>query len=195
MADSPTLKRLYLDAEHEDGYERDRNVFSPGITIEDDMAVAVGYDTGASLSYHLTAYSPWEGYRVAINGSRGRLELEVAENTWASAGPAPAGRSAVLHGVEETPGSGWSRLLLRSFWGPPQEIELPPGGPGHGGADAQMVAEIFGAGDRPDPLGRRSDARDGALALLTGLAANRSFETGQAIDVADLLDPALLTPA
>ena len=32
----------------EDGYHRDRNVFGDGITIEDDMAVLVRYDTGAS---------------------------------------------------------------------------------------------------------------------------------------------------
>ena len=27
------------------------------------------------MTYHLTAYSPWEGYRVLFNGTRGRLEL------------------------------------------------------------------------------------------------------------------------
>ena len=32
----------------------------------------------------------------------------------------------------------------------------------------------------PDPLDRAATARDGALALLTGLAANRSFATGAA---------------
>src|SRR4051812_26398668 len=71
------LKALYLDAEHEDGYVRDRNVFGSGIDIEDDMAVLVRYRSGAVMTYHLTAYSPWEGYRIMLNGSEGRLELEV----------------------------------------------------------------------------------------------------------------------
>ena len=31
-----------------------------GINIEDDMAVLVRYASGAKMSYHLTAYSPWE---------------------------------------------------------------------------------------------------------------------------------------
>src|SRR5690606_9912967 len=84
MTDSPDLTRLYLDAEHEDGYRRDLNVFGPGITIEDDMSVMVRYASGATLTYHLVAYAPWEGYRIAITGSRGRLELDVTEFPWTS---------------------------------------------------------------------------------------------------------------
>ena len=37
------------------------------MTIEDDMAVLVRYRSGTTLTYHLTAYSPWEGYRVMFN--------------------------------------------------------------------------------------------------------------------------------
>lgn len=32
--------------------------------IEDDMSVLVQYKNGVTMTYHLTAYSPWEGYRV-----------------------------------------------------------------------------------------------------------------------------------
>ncbi|MFR9778066.1 hypothetical protein ACL02O_18685 [Micromonospora sp. MS34] len=39
LADHPRLRELYLDAEAEDGYQRDRNVFAPGVAIEDDLAV------------------------------------------------------------------------------------------------------------------------------------------------------------
>lgn len=53
--DSPVLSALCLDAEAEDGYHRDQNVFGPGVTIEDDMAVLVRYVSGATLTYHLTA--------------------------------------------------------------------------------------------------------------------------------------------
>ena len=55
------------------------------------MAVLVRYATGATMSYHLTAYAPWEGYRLMVNGSRGRLELEVVESDHVS----PAGGRAV----------------------------------------------------------------------------------------------------
>ncbi|MFF8934373.1 hypothetical protein ACF08O_06445 [Streptomyces paradoxus] len=61
MADSPLLTALYLDAEASEGYHRDQNVFGPGVTIEDDMAVLVRYVSGTTLTYHLTAYAAWEG--------------------------------------------------------------------------------------------------------------------------------------
>ncbi len=58
LAEHPRLRELYLDAEVEDGYHRDRNVFAPGVSIEDDMAVLATYSTGATMTYHLTAYAP-----------------------------------------------------------------------------------------------------------------------------------------
>jgi predicted dehydrogenase len=188
LAGSPTLKELYLDAEHEDGYHRDQNVFGPGVTIEDDMAVAVRYRSGATMSYHLTAYSPWEGYHVAFNGSHGRLELDVVENSFVEAAGASRVAGRALHGAEAPP-EGWSRLTLRKHWEKPVELDLPDaGGAGHGGGDERMLADIFG-GDQPDadPLGRAASHRDGALSLLTGLAANQSFETGLPVRADDIL--------
>jgi predicted dehydrogenase len=162
LARDPQLTALYLDAEGVDGYLRDRNVFAPGVTIEDDMAVLVRYDTGATMTYHLTAYSPWEGYRVMVNGSAGRLELEVVEGAHA-------------------------RLTVHPFWTTPRPVELPAyTREGHGGADARMAAALFGP-PQPDPLGRHAGAGDGAQALLTGIAANESFRTGAPVAVGGLL--------
>ncbi|MFY1682291.1 Gfo/Idh/MocA family protein [Micromonospora sp. WMMD730] len=186
LADHPRLRELYLDAEADDGYQRDRNVFAPGVSIEDDMAVLARYSTGATMTYHLTAYAPWEGYRVMVNGSRGRLELEVTESDFVSPAAAGALKGAALHGDEAAAEHGEATLTLRPFWAPPTRI--PVEGytrQGHGGADVRMTRVIFGG--EPDPLGRAATARDGALALLTGLAANRSFDTGEPVRVADLL--------
>jgi predicted dehydrogenase len=192
LEDNEGLRALYLDAEKEDGYHRDQNVFGDGITIEDDMTVAVRYRSGATMSYHLTAYSPWEGYHVAFNGSEGRLELDVVENSFVDPGTAGKAPGEALHGVEGTPDHS-SRLTVRRHWEKPVELDLPDtSGEGHGGGDARMLADIFGPGvdgtARPvDPLGRASSHRDGALSLLTGLAANRSFETGLPVHVDDVL--------
>jgi predicted dehydrogenase len=191
LADNPTMSALYLDAEHEDGYHRDQNVFGPGITIEDDMAVAVRYRSGATLSYHLTAYSPWEGYRVAFNGSEGRLELDVVENSFVDPGSAGKVVGEAVHGrpgtdVSDAPEKS-ARLTLRRHWVPPQDLDLPDTSGGHGGGDERMLADIFGGKPVEDPLGRASTQRDGALSLLTGLAANRSFETGLPVRADDIL--------
>ncbi|MGC4806907.1 Gfo/Idh/MocA family protein [Micromonospora sp. DT233] len=186
MAEHPRLRELYLDAESVDGYHRDRNVFAPGVTIEDDMAVLARYSTGATMTYHLTAYAPWEGYRVMVNGSKGRLELEVVESDFVSPQAAGALKGAALHGDEAAAEGGWTTLTLRPFWSPPRRIEVEGyTRHGHGGADARMTNVLFGGA--ADPLHRAATAHDGALALLTGLAANRSFTTGQAVRVADLL--------
>ncbi|GAB7192680.1 Gfo/Idh/MocA family oxidoreductase [Kineococcus sp. NUM-3379] len=188
LADSPSLRALYLDAEHEDGYHRDQNVFAPGVTIEDDMTVAVRYRSGATMSYHLTAYSPWEGYRVAFNGSAGRLELDVVENSFVDAGTAGRVKGEALHGAEAGDAEVGPRLVLRRHWERPQELELPDTtGAGHGGGDERMLADIFGPPAGPDPLGRASTHLDGARSLLTGLAANRSFETGLPVLADDVL--------
>ncbi|MFB9235866.1 Gfo/Idh/MocA family protein [Plantactinospora siamensis] len=186
LADHPRLRELYLDAEGEDGYQRDRNVFAPGVTIEDDMAVLVRYASGATMSYHLTAYAPWEGYRVMVNGSRGRLELEVVESSFVSPAAAGALKGAALHGAEAAAEDGWATLTVRPFWAPPRPVPTPGHTrTGHGGADTRMTRVLFGG--EPDPYRRSATARDGALALLTGLAANRSMATGQPVRVADLL--------
>ena len=42
----------------------------------DTMSVNVKYSKGGMLSYSLTAHSPYEGWRAAINGAEGRIELE-----------------------------------------------------------------------------------------------------------------------
>jgi len=184
---NPKMRELYLDAEADDGYHRDVNVFASGATIEDDLAVLVRYDTGATMTYHLTAYAPWEGYRLMVNGSRGRLELEVVESDHVS--PAGAGevKGAALHGAAEAVEQGRASLTVRPFWAPPREVPVPGySRGGHGGADTRMTAVLLGAAT--DPLDRSATARDGALALLTGLAANRSMETGAPVRVADLLD-------
>ncbi|GIF14338.1 Gfo/Idh/MocA family protein [Actinoplanes teichomyceticus] len=187
IADEPAMRELYLEAEQHDGYLRDRNVFAPGVTIEDDMAVLVKYARGASMSYHLTAYAPWEGYRVMFNGSRGRLELEVVETDHVA--PAAAGAVKGEPGSLSTAEQGSRRLLVRPFWAPPREITVDGySRQGHGGADVRMLADLIRPDAPADPLRRTANAVDGARALLTGLAANESLATGQAVRVQDLLD-------
>jgi predicted dehydrogenase len=185
MEQSGQLKDLYLDAEGEDGYIRDRSVFSPGITIYDDMMALVDYDSGVTLSYRLTAYSPWEGYRVHFNGTQGRLELLVVENDHVN--PALKGpNGATLHGTHAAPEEGRYELTLHPFWTKPTRIDLGDyQRSGHGGGDVRMLGVLFD-GDT-DPHDRSASAQDGVNALAAGLASNASIETGRPVEVADLI--------
>jgi hypothetical protein len=176
LEDHEQLKALYLDAEHEDSYYRDQSVFSDGISIEDTMNVLVRYKNGAVLTYSLTAYAPWEGFRVSFNGTGGRLELEVVENSYVNSG----GEQAVEGSTAKT------TLVLRKLLQKPQEIEIPNTTGAHGGGDAVLLNDLFGE-PVTDEYMRAASHVDGALSILTGIAANKSIATGQVVNVDDVL--------
>ena len=46
-------KKLYLDNEKYDGYQRDQSVFGDGIDIEDNMSVMVRYRNNVVMNYTL----------------------------------------------------------------------------------------------------------------------------------------------
>jgi predicted dehydrogenase len=174
LAADPGLKSLYLDNEKYDGYFRDQCVWRPEINIEDTMSVNVRYDNGVQLKYALQAYDAWEGYHIAFNGTKGRLEHRIVESGGA------AGAAATQSASEGVP----TRIIpLR---GQARDVEPWTGAGAHGGGDDVMLEEIFGNGPA-DKYRRASDERAGAWSALVGIAANRCFETGQPVKVADLV--------
>ena len=183
------LRELYLDNEGFDGYRRDQSVFSDGITIEDNLSLVVDYLGGASMSYSLNAHSPWEGYRIAVNGTLGRVELEVVERgevVLDDDGRTVIDPSAVVDSSQaELLRPRGERILLQQHWGSPQEVPIPHGEGGHGGGDAILLRDVFvGASD--DPLGRAADYVDGVKAIAVGIAGNRSLSTGLPVLVDEL---------
>lgn len=188
----PTLRSLYWEAEKHDGYRRDRDVFAPGITIEDNLSVMVGYGRGAVLTYSLNAHSPWEGYRVTVNGTAGRAELEVVERS--AVLPGPDGRVVVDASAEADPGDDSRRsgawLTVQRHWQTAKAVPIPSEAGGHGGGDALMLAEVFrGAG--ADRLGRQAGHVDGVASVAVGLAANESMATGRPVCIEELGLPGL----
>jgi predicted dehydrogenase len=186
LEEDDTLRQLYLEAEHEDGYLRDQSVFGQGISIEDDMAVLVRYRNGASMSYHLHAYAPWEGYRVMFNGTKGRLEVMVEEQSYVSGARDELNQPDVRDAQTVLPPSA-PQIVLRPLWGKPLAIAVPAAAEGHGGGDVRLLEDLFNPERPPDPLRRAADHVAGAMAALTGIAANTSFATGLPVRVADLV--------
>jgi predicted dehydrogenase len=189
LREDDLLRGLYLEQERYDGYRRDRDVFDAGITIEDNLSLVVDYLSGASMSYSLNAHAPWEGYTVAVNGTRGRAELTVVERGAVlvdEGGRVLVDPSASPEGVraEESRPVG-ERLVLQRHFEPAVEVPIPAGVGGHGGGDSVLLRDVF-VGRDSDPLGHTASWRDGARAVAVGLAGNRSLETGQAVAVADL---------
>ena len=176
------LAAIYLAHERHDGYYRDRCVWSPEIDIEDAASAVVEYANGAQLAYSLCAFMPYEGYRIAFNGTRGRLEHEAREHSYVSGDGTVPG----LFVKEAT------SIRVHPLGGNPYDVEPRGGSGGHGGGDSLLLDDLFAADPPPDPLGRAADHAAGAWSVLVGIAANRSIATGETVEVADLLPPGLL---
>ncbi len=177
MAGNENLKNLYLDCEQYDGYQRDQCVFSDKIDIEDSMNVVVGYASGAKMSYSLNAFCSWEGYMVAFNGTRGRLEHTCQEKVYINA-------DGTVPGALDKEGTSIKVFPQRR---PAYQLDLWTGTGGHGGGDSPLLEDVFGANPPADKYLRAADHRSGAYSILTGVAANKSMATGGMIRVADLV--------
>lgn len=185
LDDNPTLKALYLEAEKDTNYLRDRNVFGDNITAEDTMSVTARYANGALLTYSLIAYSPWEGYRIAITGDKGRLEVELVEQVGKQF---VAGAEETLQNDPEAVAKfGGKHIWVFPMFGRPYEVEIPEGKGGHGGGDAVMLEQIFAEEPPADPFARAASHVDGAASILLGIAANEAIASGRPIQTSELL--------
>jgi predicted dehydrogenase len=161
---------LYVNNEHHDGYLRDGCVFREDIDIYDKMAVQIRYTNGVQVSYSLTTYSPYEGYRIAFNGTKGRLEAWIKESQpW----------KETIDGDE---------LRLTKNFGNSEIILIPHGGGGHGGGDTRLKDKLFKDPNVEDPYRQSAGTRDGAMSILVGIAARNSIESGKPVKIADLTD-------
>lgn len=178
LADNDHLKAMYLDAEHEDGYFRDQSVFGDGIDIEDTLGVLVTYKDKTILTYSLNAYLPWEGFNVAFNGSKGRIELTVKERSYVNSG----GEKSEEGQAEQT------TLRVLPMFDAPYEVSLEEAIGGHGGGDAALLDHLFGE-EKNDPYQRSANHIDGIQSIMTGIAANHSLKTGLPVPAYRCLSP------
>jgi predicted dehydrogenase len=166
---SQHLMKLYVENEQYDGYYRDGCVFRESINIYDKMAVQIKYKNDVQVSYSLTTYSPYEGYRIAFNGTKGRVEAWIKEKQ-----PWEEKDEDEIH-------------LTKNF-GEREVIVIPHGGGGHGGGDTRLKDKLFKDPTMADPYRQSAGSRDGAMSILVGIAARNSVEAGKPINVQDLTD-------
>lgn len=175
------LSKLYVEGEAADGYVRDRNVFGDNISIYDTMAVMVKYDNGVVMNYSLLAYSPWEGFRVSITGTKGRMEIYEKHGSHIIMGQGDEELAAAQE-------SGRNQYItLFPMFGRPYDVEIPAAKGGHGGGDSLICEEIFSADPPEDPFKRAASHIDGATSILVGISANESIRTGQPVRCEDLV--------
>ncbi|MFZ4620925.1 MAG: Gfo/Idh/MocA family protein [Bacteroidota bacterium] len=163
------LTALYPANEKYDGYVRDGCVWKEDINIYDKMAVQIKYMNNVQVSYSLTTYSPYEGYRIAFNGTEGRLEAWIQER-------------------QPWPKESYDEIQITDNFGKMEKVRIEEQTGGHGGGDDRMKDDIFLAEKQDDPLKRAAGLRDGAMSVLIGIGARKSIESGTTIRIADLTD-------
>ncbi|ETN43430.1 uncharacterized protein HMPREF1541_02589 [Cyphellophora europaea CBS 101466] len=181
------LKKLYLEAEHEDGYIRDRNCFADGISIEDNLSMIIKYSNRAVMTYNTYAYAPWEGYRCVFNGSKGRIEINVVEGGYSAGGEAVTNqglgdleKNYIQGGVEQT------KIVVYPLWDKPYVVDVEKGSGGHGGGDPVLLEDVL-VGKKEDQFKRAAYLRAGGNAVLVGVGANHSMKSGLPIKVQELV--------
>lgn len=162
------LVKLYAECEEADGYTRDGCVFKEDIDIYDTMSAVVKYSSGAIMSYSLNASMPIEGYRIAFNGTGGRLEVRDYERQ-----PWPEQLQSEIY-------------LIKNFSGKRERIEMPNVSGGHSGGDDRLRDVIFKNATVPEHL-KLPDSRAGAMSCLTGIAARTSIEQKRPIKIRELI--------
>ena len=160
---------LYAVNEKYDGYMRDGCVWKNDIDIYDKMAVQIRYAKNVQVSYSLTTYSPYEGYRIAFNGTRGRLDFWMHEKqSWK---------------IED-----YDELMITDNFGDVEYLRLPRIEGNHFGGDPLMLEKIFGDPSKPDPLQQAANVRDGAMSILIGVAARKSIDEKRTVRIKELTD-------
>jgi predicted dehydrogenase len=166
MTKNKKYMELYASNEQYDGYQRDGCVFKEDIDIFDKMNASIRYANGVNVSYSLVAYAPYEGYRIAFNGTEGRLEAWIQEKN------APVERD-------------YDELMYTRNFGKPEFIQIPNPKSGHGGGDVLLKKMMFDP-TMPDTFRQKAGTRDGALSCLIGIAARKSSDSGQPVMIKDL---------
>lgn len=152
-------------------YRPDQCIFDSEIDIEDTYVVSLRYAGGAMATYSVGFSQPYEGYRLAISGTRGRLETQE------------------YHAPARTPFNTPVQTItcLPLFDGAREVIEPLQREGGHGGADPIIREDLFLGADPKRGYEILSGSRDGALAVATGEAVWRSVQSGKPVNVLDLL--------
>ncbi len=170
---------LYIDAEAEDGYMRDGCLFDERIDTEDQASVLYSYENGVQVTYHLKAYASYEGILMTFEGTDGRLEYEVTEDT-----------SWVI-GDHTEYGLGEQHIRKLTFFDQQtgaEAIDIPTIEGSHGGSDPQLRHDFFALPWQQKRPNRMASLDEAIQAVLVGAAANESIAAGGApVKVQNLL--------
>ena len=142
-------------------------IFDSEINIHDTYVANVRYKNGVLLNYSANFSTPWEGYRLAINGTRGRLETEQ----WGGVGKISF----------PMPESDRRFIDYYPIFDSKERIWIKDSNGGHGGGDPMILEDIF-LGE--DPLRKYkilADTQDALRSIAIGDAVFNSIKEDKII--------------
>jgi len=190
MTKNEEYMNLYAANENYDGYLRDNCLFREEIDIFDKMSVLVKYANNVEVTYSLTTYSPYEGFRIAFNGRDGRLETQegIPWREKESVDQAEIHQKEMDQSSHTKIETKFHEIVSQRNFEDFKRIEFPYVRSGHWGGDKLMFDEIFKGEQSKPELNHAADIRDGSLAVLIGIAARKSIDTGKPIKISELTD-------
>ncbi|MBE6542251.1 MAG: Gfo/Idh/MocA family oxidoreductase [Ruminococcaceae bacterium] len=172
---TPFMQEMYVDHEKYDNYMIDRCAFDEEIDIYDTMSLTVEYDNDVVMAYSETSAAMYEGFKLYINGSKGRIEAQKFNDGGTKEGEVPEFIRVIKKGDFQV-----------------ESYPLPPeGSGGHGGSDDAFRRVLF-LGEEPEMESQRAGSIDGAYSILIGAAANESIKTGKIIDIDEFIGDSTL---
>ncbi len=182
------LMDLYVKNENYDNYIRDNCLFREEIDIYDKMSAQIKYENNVVVNYSLTTYSPFEGWRIAFNGTEGRVEasLDIPYDKKSTVDQAEMHAKEMEQNTLEKASS--ESIVIHKLWSDFNTVIVPTEKGGHGGGDKRLHDKIFKTPNVEDPFNRSAGLRDGVMSVLMGIAARNSIETGKPVKIETLTD-------
>lgn len=172
----PAWDRLGISSDAQ--YPKANYIYDDEIDVEDTYATVIRYQNGAFLSYSTNYSTPWEGFTLGINGTKGRLEVTHHTDPSMSRPGAPG----------EPPAKDIIRVM--PLFGGLEEYSVPPEAGGHGGGDPMIRRDLFvEPGEETVRLGLASNSYDAALGIAVGEAVWRSSRETRPYQIRELLGP------
>lgn len=156
-------------------YRPDMCIFDSEINIHDTIIANIRYSNGVLLNYSANFSTPYEGFRLAVNGTHGRIEYEEWGGAGSTAFPCPRRDEKYID--------------YYPIFGSRERIWLVPASGGHGGGDSSILEDVFLG---PDPMRKYNilaDSKDGLYAVAIGDAVYKSIVEKRVIDLTGVIPP------
>ncbi|WP_366160115.1 Gfo/Idh/MocA family oxidoreductase [Bacillus infantis] len=151
-------------------YRPDACIYDEEISIEDTYVASVRYEGGSLLSYSINFSSPYEGYRLAINGTKGRIETAEYHE------PSRIHFKYPDQTIDYFP-----------LFGAKETIEVVKNPGGHGGGDPILLEDLFLGPDPARNYPILAGSQAGAYSIAVGEGVWRSVQEKKPININGLL--------